>query len=58
MNTFIENHIEWAYALTNHCVENIRQTEDFNKNFLAKRLYEQAEVYKIIIDKLLEDGKK
>ena len=56
MNKFIENNIEWAYAFTNHTVNNIRQDEKFNQNHLAKMLYEQCDNYKVIIDKLLKDN--
>ncbi len=58
MNTFIEEHIEWAYAFANHTVNNISNANWFNTNHLAKMLLAQTDVYKIIIDKILLDNKQ
>ena len=57
MKHLIGNNIEWVYLLTNNCVDNIRNSEWFNSNHLAKVLYEQCEMYKHIISNLLEQWK-
>lgn len=51
--------IKWneanMYLFTNHCIEQLKQTEWFNKNHLAKVLISHIETYKHIIDNLLKD---
>ena len=48
---------EWVYAFTNHQIEQLQQTEWFNKNHIAKVLIWHIDTYKHIIDNLLESNK-
>jgi len=54
MKSLIKWREEGVYAFTNHSVEQLQQTEGFNKNHLAKVLVGHIETYKAIIDNLLE----
>jgi len=58
MTNFIKWREEWVFLFTNNAVDNIRQDEWFNKNYLAKRLSDQCESYQNIIYNLLEDDTK
>ena len=53
MKEFIERNIWVSLMITNNTVDNVSSDEHFNKNHLAKILYEQCNNYKIIIEKLL-----
>jgi len=57
MKHFIKWKEEWVFLFTNNAVDNIRNSEWFNSNHLAKVLYEQCEMYKHIISNLLEQWK-
>ena len=57
MKNFIKGQEEWVYAFTNHQIEQLQQTEWFNKNHIAKVLIWHIDTYKDIIDNLLESNK-
>ena len=56
MKNFIKGREKWVYTFTNHSIEQLQQTEGFNKNHIAKVLVEHIETYKTIIDNLLENA--
>ena len=58
MEKFIEEHIESTFAFTNNQVDNIRNSKDFNKNYTAKMLYAQCEIYQIIISNIIKNDTK
>jgi len=57
MKNFIKGQEEWVYKFINHSVEQLQQTEWFNKNHIAKVIIWHINTYKDIIDNLLESNK-
>ena len=53
MRDLIKGKEKWIFALTNHQVDQLKMTEWFNQNHLAKVLSFHVDTYKAIIDNIL-----